>query len=96
MNKTPIIVLALASFVCILGGCGQNTGWLLTPVSLDERLVDRMPKFMFANEQEMEDYATELSGDLFFARMSYNILRRLGTECVESSFPILVNFGLLK
>jgi protease-4 len=40
MNKTPIIVLALASFVCILGGCGQNTGWLLTPVSLDERLVE--------------------------------------------------------
>ncbi len=74
----------------------EETGLLTDSLGLDERLVDRMPKFMFANEQEMEDYATELSGDLFFARMSYNILRRLGTECVESSFPILVNFGLLK
>jgi len=40
MNKTPIIVLAWATCVCILGGCGGNTGWLLTPVSLDERLAE--------------------------------------------------------
>ncbi|MDP6546829.1 MAG: signal peptide peptidase SppA [Phycisphaerae bacterium] len=40
MNKTPIIILAWATCVCILGGCGGNTGWLLTPVSLDERLAE--------------------------------------------------------
>jgi protease-4 len=40
MNKTPIIVLAWVSCVCILGGCGSNTGWLLTPVSLEERLAE--------------------------------------------------------
>ena len=40
MNKTPIIVLAWAACVCFLGGCGGNTGWLLTPVSFEERLVE--------------------------------------------------------
>jgi len=40
MNKRPIIILAWATCVCILGGCGSNTGWLLTPVPLDERLAE--------------------------------------------------------
>ncbi|MDP6634000.1 MAG: signal peptide peptidase SppA [Phycisphaerae bacterium] len=40
MNKTPIIVLAWTVCICILSGCGGNTGWLLTPVSLDERLTE--------------------------------------------------------
>ena len=40
MNKRPIIILAWATCVCILGGCGSNTGWLLTPVSLEERLAE--------------------------------------------------------
>ena len=40
MNKTPLIVLAWSACVCLLGGCGGNTGWLLTPVSLDERLIE--------------------------------------------------------
>jgi protease IV len=40
MNKTPFIVLACAACISILGGCGGKTGWLLTPVSLEERLVE--------------------------------------------------------
>jgi len=39
MNKTPIIVLVWAVCLCTIGGCG-NTGWLLTPVPLNERLVE--------------------------------------------------------
>jgi len=40
MNKTAIIILAWTTCVFIIGGCGSNTGWLLTPVSLDERLTE--------------------------------------------------------
>ncbi|MBT3199024.1 MAG: signal peptide peptidase SppA [Phycisphaerales bacterium] len=39
MNKTPIIVLVGVVCLCAVGGCG-NTGWLLTPVPLNERLVE--------------------------------------------------------
>jgi len=40
MNRIPITVLALVSCVFAVGGCGGNTGWLITPVNLKERLVE--------------------------------------------------------
>ncbi|MCP4375111.1 MAG: signal peptide peptidase SppA [bacterium] len=40
MNKIPNIVLALTTCVCILSGCGGRTGLLLTPIALDEHLVE--------------------------------------------------------
>jgi len=39
MNKTLIIALASTLWICTLAGCG-STGWLLTPVALDERLTE--------------------------------------------------------
>jgi len=40
MNRTSIIILVLAGCLCVVGGCGGSTGWLLTPVDLSERLAE--------------------------------------------------------
>jgi len=74
----------------------EEIGLLTDSLGMDPRLVDSMPKFMMATREQVEDYETELRGDLFFAQMCYNILRRLATESIESQFPILINFETLQ